>query len=469
MMMIEIVASCVGKLSLRADMLAQNSTLPTSFTEEAVTNHLALIAQRIKRQTSATVNIEITVDQPVLSDIEIEPGTIFTVNGPDNKPIHYEVYRTPADWFNVITIPAGKRGVIAFGLEGKFASPVEVVSSGELNQKYVVQDADILESPILVNVSVGGSSYDWTVVLEPIERYGPTDKVVEVNFINDTAVFRFGDNVTGQSPVVGSVIQFRYRVGGGIRGRIGVGAIDSARQIAPLPPSNSVTTVNFRNVTASEGGFDKESIEQAKRRAPRDYALQRSIVGSSDYAQAVSSYSHPVFGSVSKSVATVNSSINANLVRIYCLAVGSDGIPVAPNSGLKSGLVTYLSDLNVSTDFVEILDGVIKPVDIDMAVVVNRNTDASIVQTRVESAISDYFDISRWEIGHPFYLSDFIESIKKIDGVSYINVYKPLDNILPTNELGGVADGVGFNELIVEGKRTVSYFYDKNPNVTSRN
>lgn len=464
MMLLEIVASTTGKISLRGDILADEGTLPTAKTEEAVVNHLALINQRIKRQTPAVIDIEASVDQPTFTDIEIEPGTSFNTNGPDNSIVSYEIYRAPGDWSSKIVIQAGKRGVIAYGLEGLFASPVVVTSAGGPNQLYTVQDASILESPIFVVVTVGNISEDWKVITEPIERYGPTDKVVEAIFIDDRVKFRFGDDVTGQSPVSGSNIQFRYRVGGGIRGRIGVGQIDTTRQVIPLPPANAATSVRFRNVSPSSGGTNRESLEAAKRRAPRDFALQRSIVTSEDYAQVASNFSHPVFGAISKALATIRTSKNANRVEIYALAEGPDELPVTPNAGLKAGLVTYFNDLNVLTDHVVILDGALKPVDIEMAVIINRNSDASVVKERVETAVTNYFDIVNWQMGAPFYLSNFIETIKRIDGIAYIDVFNPSGNILPT---GTVADptqlGIGFNELIVEGSRKVTYYYEKNP------
>jgi hypothetical protein len=146
------------------------------------------------------------------------------------------------------------------------------------------------------------------------------------------------------------------------------------------------------------------------------------------------------------------------------LADGPDGLPIAPNAGLKAGLVTHFSDLNVLTDQVVVLNGEIKPIDIEMTVVMNRNADASVVKERVETALTDYFKIDNWELGQPFYLSHFMEAIKSIDGVTYIDVHDPVDNVLPTGkEAEEGSGGVGFNELIVEGARDVSYYYEKNP------
>lgn len=464
MMIMEIISSSVGKLSLRNDILGQEATLPTAKTERAVVNHLALINQRIKRQTPASVDIEITVDQPVLTDILIQAGTSFSLVGADNAQIVYEIYRAPGDWTGSIILPANKRGVIAYGLEGVFVEPVTFTSPGGTQQEYSIQDNNILESPLVVMVIFGSVVETWRVITEPIERYGPNDKVVEVNFFNNQAVFRFGDNVTGQAPASGSVISISYRVGGGRRGRIGIGQIDSTQQLTPLPPANAAILVRFRNISPSVGGSDKETLEQAKRRAPRDFSLQRSIVTDNDYAQAASSFSHPVFGSVSKSVATIRTSLNANLVEIYALAEGADGRPVLPSIGLKTGLATYFRDLNVLTDHLVVVDGALHPVDIEMVVVVNRNADASVVKEKVESAIGTFFDLSRWEMGYAFYISSFVETIKSIDGIAYVNLYEPANNVLPTGKVAGEApEGVGFNELIVEGQRRTSYYYDTNP------
>jgi len=463
MMIMEIIAATTAKLSLRSDILANEAFLPTAQTEQAVVNHLALINQRILRQTPAVVDIEITVEQPVFTDIEVDPGLSFTTTGgPDGKSVIYEVFRAPGDWTSKIIIPAGKRGVIAWGVEGQFSAPFVVISAGGPNQTYTISEVNMLEDPIFVTVTVGNDVEEWDVITEPIERFGPNDKVVEVNFFENNAIFRFGDDVTGQAPLSGSSIKFTFRTGGGIRGRIGVAQIDSTRPITPLPPANASTTVRFRNISPSAGGTDKESIERAKKRAPRDFAVQRSIVTADDYAQTASSFAHPVFGSISKSLATIRTGLNANLVEVYALAEGPDGLPVTPNAGLKAGLVTFFKDLNVLTDHVEVLDGAIRAVDIDMTVVVNRNADASVVKERVENALTDYFDIARWEMGQEFYISNLIETIEAIDGIAYVNLFEPSNNILRTGSLADpTSDGIGLNEVIVEGERKTSYFYEK--------
>lgn len=458
MMLVEIVAGVSAKLALRSDILVNESTFATALSEQAIVNHLSLINQRIKRQTPAIVDIEITVSQPVSTDIEIDAGTSFSIVGGDGKQIIYEVYRAPNDWTTKIVIPAGKRGVIAYGLEGQFSTPVTFVSNGDPNQKFVIQDDDVLELPLLVSID----GEEWTVIFDPIERYGVSDKVVEVYFVDDLVTFRFGDNLTGQIPRAGAVITVKYRVGGGLRGKIGVGVIDSSRQISPLPPSTAAVSVRFRNISASVGGTNRETVAQAKKRAPRDFSLQRSIVTANDYAHAAASFSHPVFGSVSKAVATIKSSLNANIVEIFVLANGQDNAPVAPSAGLKAGLATYIGDLHVLTNSIVISEGKLKPVDVSLNIIMNRSVDASVIKSKVESALDDFFDSSNWELGSSLYISRLSEVINRIDGISYVDLRSPLNNIILTGEKsvdGG--DGVGFDELIVEGTRVVNYYYER--------
>lgn len=463
MMLVDVISAVVAKLSLRADLLANESTLPTALTEEAVSNHLALINQKIKRQTPATVDVECSVDQPISSDIRIIAGTAFSFVGPDNRPTFYQIFRAPNDYVSPIVIPAGKKGVIAWGLEGRDSSPFKVSSTGQANQKFSVQAQDILESPIRIEVSYGTSSENWTPVYEPIERYGPNDKVAEVSFYENVVTFRFGDGITGTIPKSGAEITFYCREGGGVRGRIGIGMINTYRQLIPAPPVNTPTTVRFRNITPSNGGTDKESLTLAKRRAPREFARQRSIVTADDYAQAAQSFRHPAYGAISKAVATVRTSVNANLVEIYALAEGPENRPALPNIGLKQGLETYIKSLNVCTDTAEVLEGKMKLVDLDMVVVISRSADASVIKDKVEAAIDAFFDLANWEMGQPLYVSNFIEAIEIIDGVSYVDVFAPSQNIIPTGKLAEEESvGIGINELIVLGERKVNYYYEKN-------
>jgi len=120
-MILELVSYIGSILSTRSDIIADEGFLPTALSELAVSNHLSLINQKIKRQTPAVVDVEIILSNPVRTEIRIPAGRRFTISGSDGHPVTYELFRAPGDFNSYISIPPGKLGIIGFGIEGIFA------------------------------------------------------------------------------------------------------------------------------------------------------------------------------------------------------------------------------------------------------------------------------------------------------------------------------------------------------------
>ena len=465
-MLSEIIASTTAKLALRSDLLSNEATLPTCKTEDALINHLALINQRILPQTAASTSIEVTTTAGALPfDLHIPPGLVFSVNGPDNTPVNYELYKSPGDLTGDIVIPAGKAGVIAFAIEGITVINTSITTTGGANQTYSITDTDILESPLKVVLTNGTLRDYYQPTTEPIESFGPNDKVVEVRFYAGSVSLIFGDDVHGVSPSANWTIEFSYRKGGGIRGRIGANQIDTVRAVAD-DVAGITASIRFRNIVPSTGGNDRETMEQAKKRAPRQFAVRKNIVTAEDYAQTSLTFAHPTFGAIKKAISALYSNINVNQVRLYVLAQGTTSRPVTASLGLKTALKTYLEELNVLTDEVVVDDGALKLVDVEMNVIVSRGADASVVKEKVESAISSFFNIDNWDMGQPLFVSNLVNTLENIEGVSYIDLFKPDNNILPNNKIvspndTGEISGIGLNQVIVEGNRVTTYYYEK--------
>lgn len=458
MMLVELLSYLTAVLSMRGDMLANEAFLPTAISEDAVINHLALIGQRIKRATPATTDIECSVSNPVSADVNISPGRVFTIQG-ENGPIYYEIFKSPNDLISNIVIPSGKRSVIAYAVEGKTES-VSIDSDGSSNQSIIVNSTvNIIDNPISINISLNNITETWNRV-DIIESAGPNDKVYEVKFFEDRAEFVFGNNINGAVPESGSIINIKYRVGGGLSGRIGAGVIDETRPITPDFPYTSSVNVRFRNIVPSVGGMNRETLEQAKRRGPKNFAVHDSIVTGDDYATIAETFTHPVFGSITKAIASIRTGYNANIVDLYVLSDGADG-PAVASAGLKRVFKEYINERNIITDTVNILDASIKTVDIKITVVMNKNADASIIRDKVNSLIDDFFNIRNWDLGQPLYISQINKLLTAVDGIKYIDIFNPVDNILPTNTIdSGNDNGIDINQLITLGSREASFYYE---------
>lgn len=461
--LMDIIASISDKLALRGDLLANEAFLSTAVSEESVENHLNLIGQSINRQTAATIDVECTINNVLFTDVVIPPGQQITAQGPNGTKINYEVYKGPGDWTSDIIIPAGKRGVVAWGVQGNFASSYSAIALGGPNQQYTIVDDDILLSPIFVDVTYGNTTTRWKAIFDPIQLYDARDEVVEIKYFttidgNPSLMLTFGDNINGKAPLAGSEIKVSYRVGGGSAGRIAAGAIDVS---LPIQNERRTSNVNFRNITASVGGTDAERISDAKKRAPKSYSLHGVLVTANDYVNYATSFSHPYYGKVSKASVVLETSPNDNIVDVYVLSIGFDGLPTSAPNPLKESLQTAMSNISVVTDQVRIKDGNIKSLDLKAMIVVDRNVDARIVKNLVDTSIIDFFNINNFEMGQPLYISKLIERIESINGVRYVDLLNPNKNILASGQLNSNnADLVDINEIITLGSSQIDYYYD---------
>lgn len=461
-MVIELVSYLSALLAERSDVIADESFLPTAQTFDAVDQHLALINNSIKRATPAVVDIEVSISNEAPVPIEIPAGIRFSLTGPDGAPLFYELYRAPGDFTSPIVINPGTRGIIGFGIEGRFLAPYVVESAGGPDQEIEILESNVLEDPIIVTVQTGGIVEEWTKI-DTLERAGPNDKVYEVNYFEDSVIVKFGNDRAGRALLAGQIATVRFRVGGGTRGRISSTAINETRPILPNPPSRTSVDVLFRNPNPSSGGTDTESIEAAKLRAPKESATLMSATSGEDYAVLAKGFSHPIFGSVLKAVASVKTSLNANVVFLHVLAVGPGGVPVLPSVGLKQGLETFINDIKVLTDEVRVVDAAIKPVDVRANVVISRNADPSIVRNKVDAAITDFFSTDNFDLGQPLYISQLIQVLQDIDGVRFIQLREPVDDIISSMEgaVTAMDNQVGFDELITLGNVNVKLYAEK--------
>lgn len=492
-MFLENVAAIGSILSERADIIADEAFLPTAQSRTAVDNHLQLIGQMLRRASAATAEVECSIAVPAAFDVVIPAGLTFTVPGPDGSPVTYELFRAPGDFVSDIVIPKSKRGVVAFAIEGKFASPITQISNGEPNQFIDILDPNVLNVPISVSVASGNDEGSWSRV-KFIEQADANDEVFEVKFLEDRARIIFGDDSNGKIPISGQVLTVDYRVGGGVRGRIGSGAINETRPIGQ--DGFATQNVLFRNLEPSVGGQDQESLDSAKKRAPRLFAVHDNVTTNSDYITIAETFIHPAFGAVQKASVTIRTGIgkstnevikairaapseeaaeqyllgnyvNRNIIEIYILQEDED-VPIAPSIGLKSALKTRLEDINVFTDEVVVLDGSLRTVSMDATIVVSRNVDASIVKEQVDLAIRNVFNIEETEMGEGFHRSDLIRAISNVDGVASVDLFEPADDF---PSLGVVVDpsipederpqGIGVNELFVLGSQNIRFFMER--------
>lgn len=457
-MLIEIVGSITDKLSLRNDLTIREAIWKTSSSVEATSKLMEMIGAKFRNSTPAVVEIECRLDSPLGYDLFLNPGIPLTTNGPDGDPVFYEVYKGPDDYHSSIFIPAGKLGVVAWGVEGRRSTAYTRNSTGGPNQSYkIVQDNVLLEG-MEVYITRNGVRVDYLITDGPVDRMPFGKNSVEVRRYDGidgrpTTEFVFSDSIERGRPNQGDTINILYRTGGGSRGRIPARAID---QTAVVRHDRGTTRVSFRNALPSVGGFEAETVSDAKRRASETFSRHGCIVSSADYVSFCNSFTKPGFGSISKSSLVVDDFD----IYIYVVGNGFNSLPAVVGNELKEALLTAIRKINPVTDTVYVLDGIIKPVDIDVSLVLDQNGSAENVRINAEQIIRSMFSVDSNDMGKPFHISTLISSLRSIPDVRYVDVASPTYNIASSGNINNTSeDYVGINEILTLGSLRVACSY----------
>ena len=97
---------------------------------------------------------------------------------------------------------------------------------------------------------------------------------------------------------------------------------------------------------------------------------------------------------------------------------------------IKDNLKTYLSQYRMVTDAVNIKDAYIINIGIKFGLMTKVGFNKQDVLLRCVTAVKDFFNIDRWQIGQPIVLADISYELSLIDGVA--TVVPPVENN-PTN------------------------------------
>lgn len=495
-MISEIIAYIGHLLSNRQDLQANESFLPTARTPFAVDQHLKILNNKLQRPTSATVEVTLEIETPISTTVNIPAGTSFTLFSADGERIVYEIFKAPGNWEDSIEILPGVLSTKAYGVEGSFVDTLQYTAEGIDNEEFIIYDDSVLDEPFIINVSIGAVTSRWQKV-DNIERYSSNDEVYELIYSDDGILVKFGDNLHGSRLPEGATISIKYRTGGGVRGRIDARAIDEYRDIN-LSSTLGTTQVHFINYVSSTGGEDIESIEDAKKRASAESFSLLSAVTSEDYITIAKNFSHSVYGSVSKAAVTVrtgvsadlgalidqirnqdttgqfvlndeeaenlllNNYVNKNLVEVYILTSGSTGL-AKPSGWLKTGLKNHLENIGPITDQVNVYDGNFKNINLEIDIVINYNSDISVVKNNVETALSEFFSNTSFEMGEGFYLSKLNTKLQSLSGIYRIRIKSPNYDIVPTSSVTSTDNNkIGISEVVNLNSSKIKYYRKSN-------
>ena len=274
-------------------------------------------------------------------------------------------------------------------------------------------------------ITFGGGDADVNAFRDGFLKEGVTNKAFLDNFLNNTAL--------GQKLKPGHTLFIRYRTGGGIGSNVGSGVltqmgrfnlvVNGSRQDFNQNVRRSLATTN---PIPAIGGNDGLSIEQIRNLIKYNFSGRNSALTLNNYL--VQLYKMPGrFGSPFRA----NVYKENNKVLISVLGVGNDGkLSSKGNSLLKENITEYLSQFRMINDYVEVTDGKIFNLALDIDLYI-QNVNDNLVANNVINVVRDFFDINKHEMNEDVFLGRLEQDILDVGGV--VNVI----DIKVYNRVGG--------------------------------
>lgn len=293
-----------------------------------------------------------------------------------------------------------------------------------------------------------------------------------------------------------------YLSGGGIGSNVPVGDLtgivnieydEDLLQYTPisLPQYNSAkASIAVTNLEPAVGGGGAETLEEIRENAIANYASQNRAVTRKDYeirtlamdtqfggvakvfvaqdtalddtkVQAVlrddtarQQFLNLVKSSVGKTDTEIGDQIeryvlqqktinaefnNPFAINMYLLGYDVNGNLTVLNEAVRQNLKTYLEEYRMLTDAINMLDGFVINIGINYEITTFNNYNKREVLLKVNNALKDLFDITKWQINQPINLSEIELEIANIDGVASVQ------NVEVVNLRGGNYSTYAYN------------------------
>jgi hypothetical protein len=242
--------------------------------------------------------------------------------------------------------------------------------------------------------------------------------------VNPTLVSKIGDFINntslGVTPTAGRTMFIKYRTGGGVTSNLGPNVINTigTAEIFINGPAQQMNTsvrnsIRVNNPIPAIGGKDEASIEELRNLVRYNFSAQNRAVTINDYKARVALMPGQ-FGSPFRCDVVEEQ----NKIKIYTMSLNDNNkLSNQSNTTLQRNIATYLSDYRMINDYIEVSNAKIINLGFEVDILAQKQVPQGEVINEVISAITNYLDVSKWEMGQDIYLGRMIEQINSIAGL----------------------------------------------------
>jgi hypothetical protein len=421
---LQLLSYGLHTLGYYQDKAVNENLLHLAQTKKAILLLCKFLGYDLQRQQPATTTLRFTKDDTKIDQrVVIPAGTQISTDPQLGEQIIFETD-------NVLVMLSGAEYGDVTATQGQTISREFIgLGNGQASQTFTLEYPMVLEDTLQIITVENDKDYYWTKVDNMIDSL-PTDRhfTTSLNEENQTIV-SFGDGIFGMKPSFQINLFANYRSGGGTKGNLAIGLINT------LVDTFVLGVQDVTNTVAATGGIDYEDLEHARVMAPKIYRTGGKAVTPQDFQDIAES----VLG-VQKALCEETFDAN-NDVNVY---IATTDFSTAPQTLLDS-VKTTLDDVRVMNCKLNVLPCLYNTINIDLTIFVQNNFVASEVLQDVQDNITTYFNSSDFEMGAEIYLAQIIRQAFNASGVNNVVINNPTSDVV-----------CAFNELPKLGTITIS-------------
>lgn len=381
----------------------------TALKRESMAALAKLIDFELRGTVAATVDLKFTIAAALGGPLLIPVGTLVSTSGDDAV-----FFETTGD----LTIPIGELEGEIGAREGKSETLDLLFSDGAKDQSFQLEPTDIIEGSLGVSIDEGAGFDAWSEV-DSLFLSGPASKEFTTERDGEGHVrLIFGDGSTGKIPDAGSPIRVDVRRGGGLRGNVGPGQINTV--VSTVLFGGDPVALTVTNEEAATGGEDEMSVEEARLLGPRSFKTLDRAVTLEDYETLAEGFPGIVKARAREKAVSQGTSCCCCGVRLT-IAVEGGG---PPSAQLKADLLLFLEEKKMIGTCVEVDDATQVRVDVVGTVHVGQGFTTAGVESQALPSVDSFFLPSSEFIsfGTPVFFSDLVALLDGIAGVDHIDL-----------------------------------------------
>ena len=326
------------------------------------------------------------------------------------------------------------------------------LSEGVPGQTFELEFSPVLADgvPLVIEVASGSGWEQWSEVDTFADR-GPQDRAFRIDRARGEVLFppavREADGRLtqyGAVPPAGAPMRVAsYRVGGGSRGTVSAGAINTLRTTVPFVRS-------VENLSAALGGIDAETVEETMRRGPLALHTRDRAVTAQDYEQLAKA-ARPGVARV-KCVPAADDGAAVRVLVVPAAAPGPDGhiafADLVPPDELLAGIAAELDERRVAGSRVIVEPPYYRGVTIVARLIARRQAVLDDLERTALAALYRHFDPvfgglvgGGWPFGRPVLAGEVYAVLQAVPGVEMVDELKLWEADPVTGKRAGEATG----------------------------